>query len=317
MKTIQWILLPILSTAYAALSAASPSSENRAEDHLFLDNGTVKIGIHRTKGAAITWLSWTANPTNCVNHSDPGRLIQQSYYAGKILDRKAEGQHPAWSPWNWNPIQGGGVGSWARVTTLRHQDQSTISSETIPRLWDMPQEEAQAIMRQWTSFEPCMSNVIVVRCEFISQRQENDRWGPPVPSPQEVPACYFTRKFSRFCSYLGAGKWREEHHPPGPPWGKATPPRKAMACFAASGQGIAIFSPAATKPWNFGPHGQGTSDDPSVGPCVHIAPIDRVPMGPRSIYRYRYWLIVGTEPQITQSLDALWEKHSHEKAVLE
>ncbi len=34
---------------------------------------------------------------------------------------------------------------------------------------------------------------------------------------------------------------------------------------------------------------------PAAGPCVHIAPIDRVSLGPKSTYRYRYWLAVGTE----------------------
>ena len=113
-----------------------------------LDNGTVKVGLNRTKGASITWLSWTTHAKNIVNHADPGRLVQQSYYAGRVLDRKAEGQSAAWSPWSWNPIQGGGVGSWARVTKLERLDDSTLFGETIPKLWDMPDEEAAAIMRQ-------------------------------------------------------------------------------------------------------------------------------------------------------------------------
>jgi arylsulfatase A-like enzyme len=57
-----------------------------------------------------------------VNSADPGRLIQQSYYAGKRLDRKADGQSKSWSPWTWNPIQGGGVSSWARVNDFKRLD---------------------------------------------------------------------------------------------------------------------------------------------------------------------------------------------------
>lgn len=298
------------------IAASNVTSTNRVEDHLFLDNGTVKIGLNRTKGASITWLSWAAHPKNIVNHSDPGRLVQQSYYAGRSLDRKADGQSSSWSPWPWNPIQGGGIGSWARVTELKQIADGTLFGETIPKLWDMPDEEAAAVMRQWTAFEPGMPEVVVVRCEFVSMRAENDRWGTTKLSQQEVPACYFTRAFSRFRSYLGAGQWRDETQPPGPPWGKAEPPRKAMACFAAGGQGVAIFSPAATQPWNFGPHGGGDSDESAAGPCVHVAPIDRVQMGPRSTYRFRYWLIVGTESQIAARLDALWGKYANEKVEL-
>ena len=115
---------PVLSSALLAfaglfgalpdISAAPAAAKNisaRGEDLLTLDNGTVKIGIDRAKGAAIKWLSWSAYPKNMVNSADPGRLIQQSYYAGLRLDRTTEGQSKSWSPWSWNPIQGGGVAS--------------------------------------------------------------------------------------------------------------------------------------------------------------------------------------------------------------
>jgi hypothetical protein len=296
--------------------AATPNIGSRSEELLALDNGTVKVGIDRAKGAAITWLSWTAYPKNMVNSADPGRLIQQSYYAGHRLDRLAEGQSKAWSPWTWNPIQGGGVGSWARVNEFKRLDDRTLYGETVPKLWDMPDEEAAALMRQWTGFEPGMPEVVLVRCEFVAQRAENDRWGPARLSPQEVPACYFTRNFSTVKSYLGGGQWRAESQPPGPPWGRTKPPLNAMAVFESGGQGVAIFSPTATQNWNFGPHGGGASDDPQAGPCMHVAPIDRVNLGPKSTYRYRYWLVVGTEAQITARLDELLRKYATERAEL-
>jgi hypothetical protein len=299
-----------------SLARGGESPPRGTGDLLTIDNGTVSIGIDRTKGGSITWLSWTGYRKNAVNHADPGRLIQQSYYAGRSLDRTAEGQSKRWSPWTWNPIQGGGVSSWARVTEFNIIDKQTLYSETVPKLWDMPNEEAAARMRQWTAFEPGMADVVVVRCEFVAQRAEEDRWGPAVARAQEVPACYFTRNFSVVKSYSGDGQWREESQPPGPPWGKASPPRKAMAVFAPGGQGIAIFSPVATQPWNFGPHGGGASDDPAAGPCMHVAPLDRVNLGPRSQYRYRYWIAVGTEAELAVRLDALREKYASERAEL-
>ncbi len=287
-----------------------------AENLLSLDNGTVRIGIDRSKGAAITWLSWADYPQNSVNHADPGRLIQQSYYAGHRLDRSADGQSPSWSPWTWNPIQGGGVASWARVNAMERRDDGTLYGETVPKLWDMPNEEAAALMRQWTGFEPAMPDVVVVKSELICQREVGDRWGPAAPRPQEIPACYFTRNFSDARSYLGAGKWRAESQPPGPPWGHADPPLKAMAFFNKAGQGIAVFSPTSTIDWNFGPHGGGTSDDPAAGPCMHVAPLDRVKLGPKSTYSFRYWMVVGDEARIASRLEALVAKYSGERAVL-
>ena len=288
------------------------------EDLLTLDNKIAKVGIDRDRGAALTWLSSAAYPKNIVNLADPGRLIQQSYYAGKSRDRTAEGQSKSWSPWAWNPIQGGGVGSWARATEFKKiNDDRTLFSETIPKLWDMPNEEAAARMRQWTSFEPKMPDVVVVRCELTCLRDVNDLWGPAALTPQEIPACYFTRNFNQMKSYLGKAKWRPEFQQPGPPWGKANPPQDAMAFFEPGGQGVAVYCPCSTGHWNFGPHAHGQSDDPLAGPCVHLAPLDRVKLGPDSIYRYRYWLIVGDKDSIAKRLDSLIAKYFLEQAELE
>jgi arylsulfatase A-like enzyme len=49
---------------------------------------------------------------------------------------------------------------------------------------------------------------------------------------------------------------------------------------------------------------------------MHLAPLDRVRLGPSSRYRYRYWLMVGTEAQLAQRLDTLWERHSAESSEL-
>lgn len=186
----------------------------------------------------------------------------------------------------------------------------------MPKLWDMPDEEAAALMRQWTGFEPAMPEVVVVKSELICQRQPGDRWGPAAPRPQEIPACYFTRNFSDARSYLGAGKWRRVSQPPGPPWGHTNPPLKAMAFFNPAAQGIAVFSPTSTINWNFGPHGGGASDDPAAGPCMHVAPLDRVSLGPKSTYAYRFWMIVGDEARIASRLDSPVAKYSGEHARL-
>jgi hypothetical protein len=305
-----------LAATMLGLACATAAPGIADTDLLTLDNGNVRVGIDRAKGGSITWLSWSAYPKNAVNLADPGRLIQQSYYAGKALDRTAEGQSKAWSPWTWNPIQGGGVGSWARVTKFERTGNEALHSETIPKLWDMPNEEAAAVMRQWTRFEPGLSNAVVVRCEFVAQRAEADRWGPGGICDQEIPACYFTRNFSQVKSYLGDGQWRVESQPPGPPWGQANPPRKAMAVFNAQGHGLAIFSPAAAKPWNFGPHGHGDTDNPTAGPCLHVAPLDRVRLGPKTAYTYRYWLLAGTQPELSTTLESLWQRHADERATV-
>jgi hypothetical protein len=310
MKTVHRRLLTTVALCLLSSNSAG------AEDLLTVDNGVVRVGIDRSKGAAITWLSWKTYPKNMVNSADPGRLIQQSYYAGQSLDRTADGQSEAWSPWTWNPIQGGGVSSWARVREFKRIEGRILYAETVPKLWDMPDEEAAAVMRQWTSLDPQRTNVVSVECELICNRRQGDRWGPAVLRHQEIPACYFTRNFEHVRSYLGEGNWRDESQPPGPPWGTARPPLRAMACFESGGQGVAVFSPSSALHWNFGPHRRGVSDDPKAGPCMHVAPLDRVALGPKSTYRYRYWLVVGDETSISSRLDALWKAFSEDRAEL-
>ncbi len=303
-----------------AMLLASPlhaRPERPKPELLFIENAAMKIGIDRSMGASITWLSWKNHPENIINIHDPGRLLQQSYYAGKTLDRQAEGQSKSWSPWSWNPIQGGGVMSWARVTRFEKSENRMLIAETIPKLWDMPDEEAEAVMFQSTEFEPAMPNVVRIRNRLVCKRRNGDRWGEAVPRHQELPACYFTSGFRHVESYLGDGKWRSERQPPGPPWGRATPPLNVMACFNDKGQGVAVFSPVANSHWNFGPHRPYTpSAKPEDGPCVHLAPIATVPLGPQSALEYRYWMVVGTKDQITKQIEALLARYPDEKLSL-
>lgn len=51
-------------------AAATPNLGARGEELLLLNNGAVKIGIDRAKGAAITHLSRTAYPQNMINSAE-------------------------------------------------------------------------------------------------------------------------------------------------------------------------------------------------------------------------------------------------------
>ncbi len=282
-----------------------------------IDNGTVKIGIDRSMGASVTWLSWEGHPENAINIHDPGRLLQQSYYAGKKLERIKDGQSKHWSPWVWNPIQGGGVGSWARVTKFEKLDEDRLVSETVPKLWDMADEEAQAVMIQRCMYEKGMPNVVEVRNRLECKREKGDIWGDKaLPRHQELPACYFTRQFDDFQIYQGKGKWKKVTQKPGPPWGKVTPELNAMACFNDKGQGIGIYCPVADTHWNFGPVGGNKKAGPTHPHCVHMAPLATVGLGPKTVMDYRYWIICGSKEEVAKRLEQLMVKYKGEKLGL-
>ena len=116
-----------------------------------LDDGVLMVKLDLTHGGAIAYVSKSGSPRNLVNSADEGRYIQQSYYAGQAMNRRAEGQSPAWSPWSWNPIQGGDAHR-NRAKVLQFQaSRNSFYVKCIPLLWDMNNQPAEAEMEQWTT----------------------------------------------------------------------------------------------------------------------------------------------------------------------
>ena len=97
--------LCLLVTLLAFMSGSSHAQIQAVPPEV--DNGVLTLKLDLTRGGAIAYLSLSGSSRNIVNIADEGRYIQQSYYAGKSVDRKSDGQSPSWSPWSWNPIQVG------------------------------------------------------------------------------------------------------------------------------------------------------------------------------------------------------------------
>ena len=69
-------------------------------------------------------------------------------YAGKSIDRKAEGQSPHWSPWSWNPIQvGDAFRNRAKILEYKKTG-NELYVKCIPMQWDMNNKPAEAEMEQ-------------------------------------------------------------------------------------------------------------------------------------------------------------------------
>jgi len=97
----------ILKCATLFLVILMPGFGLMAQNEIEVDNDTLHLKLDLTRGGAINYISKSGSTRSIVNIADEGRYIQQSYYAGKTLNRIADGQNPAWSPWSWNPIQVG------------------------------------------------------------------------------------------------------------------------------------------------------------------------------------------------------------------
>lgn len=298
----------------------APAAETGTTENGILDNGTLRIEAGFANGCSLTHLS-AFSGGSLINIADQGRLIQQSYYAGESLDRTAEGQSPNWSPWPWNPIQGGGAsGKAAEVLDVGVAEfGGGMFTRTVPLLWDMTTgEKGQCLMDQWNEFEPGMSNVVRVTCRLIVYRDVDDIWGATVSRAQELPAVYLIRSLSKVVSYTGSNPWSGEAvaelvysvQPPGVfPWFSAVPSEDWIAMVDPSTDiGVGLYSPVENIGWNYGAVGTPPGG-PTSGATMHMAPVGTAMMDRHHILIYRYWLIYGDISEIRNRIYQLHTLH--------
>ena len=289
----------------------------------YLDNGQVRLGVDLECGGTICFLSTgsAAEEDNMVNIHDLGRYIQQSYYAGEAVDRTDEGQHPAFSPWHWNPIQAGGIGSVAkpphpnaRAEILEHkQDGNRMYVKCIPRLWDMPGEAAECVFEQWISLE---GSAVRVRNKVTIARTD-DIWKEGVVRDQEIPAVYPIARLRDCYTYTGDAPWSAGSvmkmpdnpkgyrkglpptHENGFPWNRFKPTEPWAACVEPkTGLGFGVYSPQADATWlsGFANHlkRQNGRDDSMANSTSYISPLTQVALNKDSVFEYEYYLIPGS-----------------------
>ena len=157
-------------TTIEKLSKTSQTSETSStgkSKFLYLESEGMKVGFDLEAGGSIGFLSHRKFARNMVNTHDKGRYIQQSYYAGQHIDRQKDGQHKAWSPWCWNPIQGGDAflnKSKLEVSKIDPK-KGEAYLKCLPMQWDMKNKQADATMEQWVTILKG-GNVLKVRNKF-------------------------------------------------------------------------------------------------------------------------------------------------------
>ena len=144
----QWLAAVVAVIAGMAMEACSAGTGAvRVPEYLELKSRSLTLRQDLTRGGAIGYIAKAGEVRNFVNIADEGRYIQQSYYGGRSVDRRSEGQAETWSPWAWNPIQ---VGDYARnraqITTFRKRRHSTYVA-CIPMQWDMDGHPAEVFDR--------------------------------------------------------------------------------------------------------------------------------------------------------------------------
>lgn len=254
-------------------------------DFLFIDNGTLHLGVKQSSGAGIAWFSQSGINQNLINHWDRGRLIQQSYYGnedGSLWNKQ---------PWRWNPVQGGDWrGSGAKVLEIRFTT-NTLYSKTLPKNWAGGQDLTNTVMEQWITLTGAVAHV---RFKFsytgTDVHAERD---------QEIPAVFVEPEFKNLVLYDGDKTWTGAPlHRSVPGWPNEG--RKMTEHWAAyvndEDFGIGVFVPVANRLTCYR-FGDGKREK---GACSYFAPLTVFSITPGFVFEYNAYLTIGTVDQIRE-----------------
>lgn len=267
--------------------AAAPASTN---DFLFIDNGSIRVGVQTQWGAGIAWISESGSNRNLINHWDHGRLIQQSYYGEK------DGSLWNKTPWNWNPVQGGDwKGNPAKVLSL------TSGTDWI---------KATTQAKHWASGLD-LTNVIFEEHIRLRDRGLHVRFKMSYSGPQthperdhEIPAFFVNPDLDTLVFYDGSAPWTggtPRRHKPG--WPNEYYPISENWCayVDSSNFGIGAWVPVSSRITCYR-YGDGKAEH---GACSYFAPLTKFPITPGLVFEYDLHIAVGSVDQIRASFQKL------------
>ncbi len=271
-----------------------------------IDNGVLHLKLDLTRGGAICYISESGKERNIVNINDEGRYIQQSYYAGNMLNRVKDGQNLNWSPWTWNPIQVGDSFKNRAEIIACTKTEKTLYVKCIPMLWDMNNKPAEAIMEQWSTIE---GNVIKVHNKLTCHRTDTI-YGEKGARSQELPAVYPISALKNLYSYFGNAPFTGaaldnpvvEHLEDGF-WGRYNDDKVSehwMAFVDDNNWGMGVYTPISS---NFlagmaGAPGFESTDSQTS----YIAPLKSITLKKSDVFEYDYWIVVGSLEDIRSEI---------------
>jgi len=248
-----------------------------SDDWYFLDNGSIRIGVDRSRGAGIGYLSMSAPHRNVLNHFDEGRFIQQSYYGEK------DGSMWNGKPWNYNPVQGGSwKGDASQILEFRkHNLEQTIFSRVQPRHWATGVACPEAVMQQTISLDGEVAHV-QFQWTYSGKNQMLVRH-------QEMPAVFVDAALETLV-YRDQGKLKRRV----PQWPNeyGTASGQWFAYVDNSDWGIGIFTPGTTSFTCYRAKGNGKKGAQGSA-CSYVAPLRKFSLSGGQVVRYDVYLTLG------------------------
>ena len=274
------MLFPLL----LALTAPPASSA----DWVYLDNGKIRLGVDRSSGACIGYLSESGSSRNLLNHFDRGRFVQQSYYGDE------DGSIWAKTPWRYNPVQGGEYrGGPSRLTAFRSHG-GRMYARLTPRNWAGGQLLPEVTMEEWIDLHEMLVHVrykMTYRGGHTHEKRS-----------QEIPAVFTDPSLSTLVTYAGDRPWTGgalTARTPG--WPNETQPitESWFAYVDDQGYGVGACVPVSHVATCYRYTGSPESA------CSYAAPLTEFALTPGFTFSYDLYLTVGASAAIRARFAAL------------
>lgn len=261
-----------------------------AEDWQFIENQSLRLGVKKSSGAAIGYVSASGATKNLVNHWDRGRLIQQSYYG------REDGSLWGKQPWRWNPVQGGGYrGAGAELLDLKI-DQQRLSSKSRPVHWATQEPLSECTMEQTIELQADVAK-IHFRFEYHGKLEHPK-------CDQEIPAVFLEPELSTLVLYRGQQPWKNEavdRLKPGWPNEYHSMTENWAAYLDEQDFGLGVYVPKAERLTCYR-FGDGKREH---GSCSYFAPLIQLAITPEFLMEYDVFITLGSAAQIRQRFHKL------------
>lgn len=274
--------LVLLSVALAS-GTVFPQKPNLS--WVYLDNGTIRIGVDRNRGAAIGYLALSKDKRNLLNHYDEGRFIQQSYYGD------ADGSMWAKKPWTYNPVQGGSYKGEDAKTLEFRETAKELYAKVEPLHWASAKPCPEAMMQEWITLDGPIAK-IRMRMDYSGESHKRQ-------AHQEMPAMFVDYALPHLM-FERDGKL-VKHTPI--VLGKNLKPENIiydtewLAYVDDHDFGIGIYTPGTKEAVTYRHKGNGTTG-PDGSACSYVAPIRTLQLKNETVVDYQFYITIGTLDEI-------------------
>ena len=266
---------------------ASNKTNKASEQWVYIDNGIIRIGVDKSRGACIGFFGESKTGRNLLNHFDEGRFIQQSYYGTK------DGSNWNGKPWVYNPVQGGSFNRTPSKLLKFDFDKKKkiLYAKTIPRNWAGKELCPEVIMEETISLKGNIAK-ISFKMTYSGTDQNKIR-------DQEMPAVFVDGSLNKFV-YFKDGKMVS------PEVGILTKNIKKSKTGLRRGHSstewVAYLN---NKNWGIGIYTPGTSEfvcyrapgnretGPDGSACSYVAPVRQFALTQNLVVTYDVYLTIG------------------------